>query len=140
MLEFYREKVITYHNGEYIGSELGGVYLENKKPQDKTVELTWDNLLENYRKEGMFYRFGWNKFKKGLVVSFYSEDISIIEYIKNKNKRDVHQWKDSSLNITIEYKYEKVNRSISEVLEYHDNEKAIRYLVERGLTVIQKIK
>lgn len=138
MLEFYREKVFTYHNGTYIGGELGGLYLEDKKPQDRTVKLTWDNLLENFAKDGVWYRFGWDKFKKGLAISFYSEDVSIIEYIKNKNKRGVQQWKNPELNITIEYKYEKVNRSISEVLDYHDSEKALKYLVERGLTVIQK--
>ena len=138
MLEFYREKVFTYHNGVYIGGELGGLYLEDKKPQDRTIKLTWDNLLENFAKDGAWYRFGWYKRKKGLGIEFYSEDVNIIEYIKDKNKRGVTQWKNPGLNITIEYKYEKVNRSISEVLDYPDNEKAIRYLVERGLTVIQK--
>lgn len=138
MLEFYREKIFTYHNGEYIGGELGGLYLEDKKPQDRVVKLTWDNLLENFAKDGAWYRFGWYKRKKGLAIEFYLEDMSlnIIDIIRGKNI--VKQWKDPELNITIEYKYEKVNRSISEVLNYHDNEKALKYLVERGLTVIQK--
>lgn len=130
MLRFYHVYYTTYHNGIEIGKEYGyGCF--DKAPVEEDIAITWDNLNEMYREHGLCFKFNiWN-FKRGRVVSFFTDRLF------KKDYRDVKEWKTSDLHITLTIRYKEDNPSIKRVMEYHDGEKAIQYLIERGLTVVK---
>lgn len=130
MLRFYDIYYTTYHNGVAIGTEYRyGCF--DKAPTEEDVAITWDNLYEMYHKYALCFNFNIWEFKKGRVVSFFSDRWF------DKDSRDVKEWKTSDLHITLTIRYKEDNPSIDRVMKYHDGEKAIQYLVERGLTVIK---
>lgn len=133
MLKFYNCLVTTYHNGKIIMEKYGGRCLEEEgKLQNHTEKLTWDNLDEKYEKNGLVYGFTIFNFKKGRLISFFTE--SFIDFLINH--RDIKEWKEKEFNIEIKYEYEEIDYiSINDVLQFPNVEKAIQYLNERGLTI-----
>lgn len=128
-MKFYYVYNTTYHNDTRIGTCIGEI-LVNEVPKAKTTILTWENLEENYHKNGLCYKFNiWN-FKKGRRVSFFLD-----KFFPKKDERDVKEWKEE-LNIRIETTYKEFNPCIADVLKWHETEKAIAYLNERGLKII----
>ena len=125
-MKFYYVYTTTYHNDTRIGTCIGKI-LVNEVPKAKTTILTWDNLEENYRKNGLLYKFNiWNC-KKGRRVSFFLDTLFC--------EKDVKEWKEE-LNIRIETTYKEFSPCIADVLKWHDIENAIAYLKERGLKII----
>lgn len=125
-MKFYYVYNTTYHNDTRIGTCISKI-LVNEVPKAKTTILTWDNLEENYRKNGLSYKFNiWNC-KKGRRVSFFLDTLFC--------EKDVKEWKEE-LNIRIETTYKEFSPCIADVLKWHDIENAIAYLNERGLKII----
>ena len=125
-MKFYYVYTTTYHNDTRIGTCIDKI-LVNEVPKAKTTILTWDNLEENYRKNGLLYKFNiWNC-KKGRRVSFFLDTLFC--------EKDVKEWKEE-LNIRIETTYKEFSPCIADVLKWHDIENAIAYLNERGLKII----
>ena len=125
-MKFYYVYTTTYHNDTRIGTCIDKI-LVNEVPKAKTTILTWDNLEENYRKNGLLYKFNiWNC-KKGRSVSFFLDTLFC--------EKDVKEWKEE-LNIRIETTYKEFSPCIADVLKWHDIENAIAYLNERGLKII----
>ena len=124
-MKFYYVYTTTYHNDTRIGTCISKI-LVNEVPKAKTTILTWDNLEENYRKNGLLYKFNiWNC-KKGRRVSFFLDTLFC--------EKDVKEWKEE-LNIRIETTYKEFSPCIADVLKWHDIENAIAYLNERGLKI-----
>lgn len=124
-MKFYYVYNTTYHNDTRIGTCISKI-LVNETPKAKTTILTWDNLEENYRKNGLLYKFNiWNC-KKGRRVSFFLDTLFC--------EKDVKEWKEE-LNIRIETTYKEFSPCIADVLKWHDIENAIAYLNERGLKI-----
>ena len=89
----------TYHNDKFINCTQCTLKADTK-PQDETIELTWDNLAEYYTKNGLFVSFNiWN-FKKGRLVSFFTDG-----HLPFGDYADIKEWKTADLNIKIEVKY-----------------------------------
>lgn len=128
-MKFYNHYVTTYHNGVEIAHKMCGTVLVDEAPENRTDELTWDNLTEYYRHNGLALPFNvWHR-KKGRLVSFFDGSLF------NKDKRDIKEWK-TPLNITVKHEYrEKLGVSIEYVLKWFDVDKAIQYLNERGLKI-----
>lgn len=125
-MKFYYVYNTTYHNDTRIGTCISKI-LVNEVPKAKTTILTWDNLEENYRKNGLLYKFNiWNC-KKGRRVSFFLDTLFC--------EKDVKEWKEE-LNIRIETTYKEFSPCIADVLKWHDIENAIAYLNEKGLKII----
>lgn len=133
MLKFYSCFVTTYHNGKEVKTMYGGRCLaEEGKLQDHTEKLTWDNLEEKYEKDGFNYAFTIFNFKKGRLISFFTD--SFLDFLKNH--RDVKEWKEKEIDIEIKYEYEEIDYiSITDILNWPNVEKATQYLNERGLTI-----
>ena len=130
MLEFYLYTAELYHNNKFISDIDCGQLLTDKKPRDKEYyNVTWDNIIDIIKEISLIGGYNIRQRKKGMKISFYKGG-DIWYHIK--------QWKSPELNVKIKVSYTKVNKSISRVLEWSDGEKALQYLVERGLTVIQK--
>ena len=71
-MKFYYCYHTTYHNGTRIGC-IVGKKLTDEEPKAETVQVTWDNLSEMYHRFGVWCKFNiWN-FKKGRVVSFFTD-------------------------------------------------------------------
>ena len=127
-MKFYYAYHTTYHNDTRIGTNISKI-LVDEEPKAETTVLTWENLEEYYRENGLFCKFNiWN-FKKGRKVSFF-----IDSFFLKKDERDVKEWKEE-LNISIKTTYREYNPCIADVLKWHDAEKAIAYLNERGLKI-----
>ena len=133
MLKFYRSFVTTYHNGKKVNEVYGGRCLEEEgKLQDHTEKITWDNLEEKYGKGGLNYAFTVFDFKKGRLISFFTN--TFLDCLRNH--RDIKEWKEKEIDIEIKYEYEEIDCiSINDVLKWPNIEKATQYLNERGLTI-----
>lgn len=127
-MKFYYVTSSTYHNDTLIGHCRGKALLA-EEPQTTTDILTWDNVEEYYNKDSLSCKFNIWHFKKGRVVSFFLD-----RFFPRKDERDIKEWKEE-LNIKIVTTYREFNPSIAEVLKWHDAEKAIAYLNERGLKI-----
>lgn len=128
-MKFYYKYTTTYHNNTKIGTNVGRVLLD-EEPQKEITNLTWDNLDEQYYENGLTYQFNiWN-FKRGRRVSFFVDKM----FFFTKDERDVKEWEED-LNVRIEVAYEEFNPSIDYVLKWHDPDRAIAYLKEKGLTI-----
>jgi hypothetical protein len=130
MLKFYSIAYKTYNNGTYIDTHYAKTLKEESEIKNDLVLINWDNLSEMYHKYSLSLPFNiWN-FKKGRLVSFFDGNPF------KKDFRDIKEWK-TKLDITVKIEYTDISNStsIQEVLRWHDAEKAIQYLNERGLKI-----
>lgn len=132
MLNFYRLYATTYHNKTKVGKNFCGIRLiEDEEAKNYIDIITWNNLEEKYFKQGCHYYFNYWNFKKGRVISFF--DITLLDILKQKDLRNIAEWKQKDLNIEIEYTFKKeTSISINDVLKWHDIKKATQYLNEKG--------
>ncbi len=123
MLNLYQCTVRTYIDREKVYVCDGGKRMCEDCPEAKTIDISWDNLDEIYRHHGCALPFNiWN-LRKGRLISFFIR------------RPDIKEWKIPKLNITFEAKWDKINPSINDVLNWPDGEQAIQYLVSRGLAI-----
>lgn len=131
MLEFYTLSFETYHNDKFMGGDSTTILIDEDSAPDLncSTDLNWENLDFVYPTCGVMLPFSiYRSNKKGRVISWY--DCSLF----NRNTWDIKEWK-TPLNITIKSSTRKRNMSIAEVLKWHDADKAIQYLKEKGLTI-----
>lgn len=128
MLNFYEKHAKYYHNDKEYYTEYHNSIITSEEPKNYVENITWENLEENFRK-GKFPYSTWYARKKGKIFSF--SDCFDSEHFSTK------EWEEP-LNIRIEYSFIHVNPSIKRIMDYSDGEKAIQYLVERGLSIVGK--
>ena len=126
MLKFYRHYTTIYRNGKELGRQFGGTGLIDSIPENTVDTLEWDNLNEYYQKCGLSLPFSVYTSKKGRLVSFFSDIIH----------HDLKEWREP-LNLTVKHEYVETTVSIEYVLNWHDGDKAIQYLLERGLQIMK---
>lgn len=130
MLNFYKHYTTTYKNGEKIKTQYCGTFVTENAPENFTEEITWNNLEEKYAERGLCYPFNiWN-FKRGRCVSFFND-------FGDKFAKDIKEWKEP-LNLMVVHEYTLYEPSINYVLNFPCGEKAIKYLVERGMAIVEK--
>lgn len=131
-MEFYNVIIKTINKGQCVGRSYGTILLE-EEPENKIEKISWENLEEQCTKYGINLSFNvWN-LKKGRVVSFFIDKMT--PFFLKEWEKDIKEWKEP-LDITIETIYEKKTyMTIEKVLKWHDIEKAVQYLKERGLTI-----
>lgn len=95
-------------------------------PDTKSIKADWNNILDVYEKIGLYLPYGLGKTKRGL--KFYYHDYFSIK-----------QWKED-LDIEIKTSWIEYKPTINELLNFYDSDKAIQYLVERGLNIISLMK
>lgn len=140
MLKFYRVYVETYRGNELMNKYHQFYELlaeENSLVKEREIKITWDNLSEIYQRYGFYLPFMIYHFKKGRVLSF--DKFSFFK----KMTWDIREWKYPDPNLTIKLKIEEEEegeKSISDILKWHNANEAIQYLTERGLSVFSEIK
>lgn len=132
MLKFYRCYYETINKGQMMYGDFARVLVdENDKPQNETIQITWDDLEQIHKKYGIYVGFNvWTR-KKGRIISFFEGSI----IFKKEYEKDLKEWKEKDLDLQFKVSVKEYTPSIQEVLDWHDGEKAIQYLKERGLSV-----
>lgn len=135
MLNFYYRSVKLLINGkEVLKNSLKYNYsygLDNllvlleKPPGNEEIKISWENLETAVPKKFLYaHDIKVHHHRKGRTLIYYPSDKFFGKIIK-ENKEE--------LSMTMVYQYRKAEISLKEILEYHDGEKVIKYLQERGL-------
>lgn len=135
MLNFYYKSVKLLINGkEVLKNSLKYTYsyglddllvLLEKPPESEEIEISWENLETAVPKKFLYaHDIKVHHHRKGRTLIYYPSDKFFGKIIK-ENKEE--------LSMTMVCQYRKAEISLKEILEYHDGEKVIKYLQERGL-------
>lgn len=135
MLNFYYRSVKLLINGkEVLKNSLKYSYsyglddllvLLEKPPENEEIKISWENLETAVPKKFLYaHDIKVHHHRKGRTLIYYPSDKFFGKIIK-ENKEE--------LSMTMVYQYRKAEISLKEILEYHDGEKVIKYLQERGL-------
>lgn len=124
MLKYYLVRYSTLYNGQVINNSIGRVILdETAATETQHIPITWENLDEINNKYGLSCAFNiWNC-HKGRKIEFFSWRSAIKE------------WKTANFNLELRISYTPYNAPIEDIMKYWEGDKAIQYLVERGLKV-----
>lgn len=115
---------VTFKRGKRSWSETSQFFLAEEKPEDKTIQLTWDNLEEIYWQYGLFLPFNiWN-FKRGRRIEFW--DFSI----RDRDTWAIKERKTDYIDLPIEITYHEARVTIEEIMKYPDAKKAMKFLEE----------
>lgn len=132
MLKFYRCYYETFNKGHLVGTHSGRALAEeNERPEEETINFTWENLQSLYSKYGILTSFSLWNMKKGRLISFFTDSLIFVK----PWEKDIKEWKEKELDLKLQISVKEYTPSIQEVLEWYDSEKAIQYLKERGLSV-----
>ena len=137
MLQIYEKTYRVFWRGEQIKT-FRTLIIEEEETfscSSEKIEVTWENLEDVYEKiGGLRLPFDWWTFKKGRAVERF--DVSPF----HKKTWSFYEWKEK-LDIQITIDIEKANKtflSINDIMSNFPSEIAIKYLVERGLSIINK--
>ena len=97
-------------------------------PDTDVIHINWDNAEEEIQKLCIWLPFGITKKRKGLKLFFWDDLFT-----------NVKQWKED-LNIEIKTTWREYKPTIKEIMNFKDSDKAIQYLVERGLNTSSLMK
>lgn len=97
-------------------------------PCTDVIKITWDNAEEEICKLDIWLPFGITKRRKGLKLFFWDNLFT-----------NVKQWKED-LDIEIKTSWREHKPTIKEIMDFKDSDKAIQYLVERGLSTSSLMK
>ena len=132
MLKFYHVRCTTYVNGINRGTNYGYETLtEEEKAKDFSVVATWKNIAELYYNHALSSCFHLFNFKRGKYLSF--DDFNLFK----RHTWDIAEWRHPEMKIELKFHYEEIHPSIKEVLHYHNGEKAMQYLLERGMNFVK---
>ena len=90
-------------------------------PDTDIININWDNAEEEICKLDIWLPFGITKRRKGLKIFFWDDIFT-----------NIKQWKED-LNIEIKTTWREYKPTIKDIMSFNDSDKAIQYLVERGL-------
>lgn len=126
MLKYYLVYYSTLYNGQVINSNIGRIILdETAATETQHIPITWENLNTIYNEYGLSFAFNiWNC-HKGRKIEFFSRRSAIKE------------WKTTDFNLELRISYTPYNAPIEDIMKYWEGDKAIQYLVERGLKVVR---
>lgn len=124
MLKFYYIHYTTYYRGKEVAYRTVHCLCDESKVDNWRVKVTWDNLVELWeRVGGLCCGFSiWN-LKRGRQLSFAN----------TWPWQEPKEWKHADPQIEIECCWSERQVSIRDVMEWHDSEKAMQYLKERGM-------
>lgn len=97
-------------------------------PNTDVIKINWNNVEQEIYKIGLHLPFGITKRRKGLQLFFH-------DYLF----KNVKQWKED-LDIEIKTSWREYKPSLKEIMNFKDSDRAIQYLVERGLNINSLMK
>lgn len=136
MLNTYKRVVKILINGEYFDTipSFNITILNEDEAAEKIKKYTWADLK-----------------KEHILVGSEGKQLASYQSRRNKGRlrfKNVCEWeeqifkeeKETDLTITLCYFWEETKCSLNTILSYRDSEKAIQYLIERGITAIQGLR
>lgn len=129
MLKCYKPRTVIYINGfKPIQLVLYGRKISETPLKTEIININWDNAEEEINKfDSWSIPFGITKTRKGLKIFWWDE------------LTNIKQWK-TDLNMKIETVWHEYKPSLKEIIDFLDSDKAIQYLVERGLEMSSLLK
>lgn len=130
MLKCYKPRTVIYINGfvSPIQVILYGRKISDTPLETEIININWDNAEEEINKlDSWSIPFGITKTRKGLKIFWWDE------------LTNIKQWK-TDLNMKIETVWQEYKPSLKEIIDFPDSDKAIQYLVERGLNMSSLLK
>ena len=122
-MNYYKMTTIVSYKGREIRSRYTE-FLTEEEPHDSVTKITWDNIEELYK----YATCDMKSCKKGRRLHIWGNlDIDGF-YFK--------EWEKPNLTFEVKITYKMLKPSIKTILEYYDGEAAIKYLLERGMTVV----
>lgn len=130
-MKLYRKYITWYNQGIEVEKRFCDYEFSENELNDELIKITWENLNEVYMEYGCLAPFTiWN-FKKTRIIEFWDWSLFC-----SKEYRHISSKKCPNLPLSCEITYEEVNNiSIKDILEIAPAEKAIKYLVEKGLNI-----
>lgn len=126
MLEYCARVYETYLGNEKMHTEYGYNFIPEEQLNEMVVEqITWSNIDNIYSKYGLMLPFAIWKRKKGRQICFFY------------SYKSIKEWKTNFVNMYVKIHYEKRQASIDTILKHPNSEKAIQYLIERGMSVVR---
>lgn len=99
-----------------------------RHPGTDVIKIYCDNAEKEIQKLDIWLPFGITRRRKGLKLFFWDDLFT-----------NVKQWKED-LDIEIKTHWREYKPSLKEIINFKDSDKAIQYLVERGLSTSSLIK
>ena len=125
MLKFYKPTTTIYINEfKPFRISLYEYKISETPPNVGIIKINWDNVMDKLYNDliCIYVPFDVYRERKGLKLCF------------DDSFKNIKQWKED-LNIEIKTTWKEYNPSIKEVIKFQDGNKAIQYLVERGLNI-----
>ena len=132
-MEFYWRRIRCTVNDKAAGGTTVTV-LADTQPEDQEIHYNWDNIEEYdrlYAHRYLTYNFYvyTKQTKKGWVC-----DPDTDKFFKKIYK----QWKHDPLDLKITITHEPAKLSLNQILDWYDSDRAMQYLLERGINYIAK--
>lgn len=132
-MEFYWKHMRCKVNGQNAGG-CCLTTLMDAQPADQEIHYSWNNIAEYdqlYAHRHIMYNFFvyTEQTKKG-----WKCDPQTDKFFKKIYK----QWKHDPLDIEITITYEPAKLNLNQILNWHNSDQAIQYLLERGMNCIAK--
>lgn len=131
MLKMFQDCVTTFVDGKEILSMSTGRMMCEKTPEDETIKVTWDNVSDMELKLGWRSPFSVKKGWRGRYIVF---DSVFLALCKDK-PAPIKERKKPAPGIQVQVHWEEIDPPIEEILQWHEGNKAIQYLAERGLNL-----
>lgn len=123
MMNFYKVVTTVYYKDREIRSRYGE-FLSEEEQHNSVTKITWDNINDLYK----YATCDMRTCKKGRRLRVLGNlDIDGICF---------KEWKQPDLTFEVKTSYTMITPSIKTILDCHDGEAAIKYLLERGMNVI----
>ena len=130
-MKLYRKYITWYNQGIEVEKRFCDDEFFEEEPHNEFVQVTWENLDRICGNFGPCIPFYIVNHKKNRVIKFWDGEL-----FDSKEYRPITTKKYPVLPLTYKITYEEVNNlSIKDILEIAPAEKAIKYLVERGLNM-----
>lgn len=129
MLQPYSMENIVIVNNNLVYRTSTPIFISEIEFVDVEKEYDWNNISELFEENKNEYKnFKLLNTKKGKKLCIYDcchfKNFTLVE------------WKDN-LKFKLVFRYIKRNPSIKEILKYPDGDVVIKYLVERGMNIIE---
>jgi hypothetical protein len=104
-------------------------------PKEECVNLTWENLENFYRQNGLICNFNYWNFKKGKLISLFHGCC-----LKDKRTWDIKEWKEPILNLKIKIEYKELTPTIQTIIQYPNGDLAMKYLKEQDIKLTNLLR
>nr|WP_297936931.1 hypothetical protein [uncultured Lachnoclostridium sp.] len=129
MLKFYvPETIVSINNMTPFSIDLHYDCISENPPETENIKMNWNNIEYERNQIDIWLPFGITKTRRGLKLFFWDDLFT-----------NVKQWKED-LNVEIKTTWTEYKPTIKDIINFRDSDKAIQYLVERGLSMSPLMK